>query len=55
MVVEKICPIGEKIIKLLKNENNLNKILENGVKNADLIAKKHLKEIYKILGLTKFT
>ena len=25
------------------------------IKNADLIAKKHLKEIYKILGLTKFT
>jgi len=54
-VVEKICPIGEKITKLLKDENNLNEILENGVKNADLIATKHLKEIYKILGLTKFT
>jgi tryptophanyl-tRNA synthetase len=54
-VVEKICPIGEKITKLLKDESHLNEILEKGVKKADLIAKKHLKEIYKILGLTKFT
>ena len=54
-IVEKICPIGEEIKKLLKNENYLNGILEKGAKRADLIAKANLKEIYKIVGLTKFT
>ncbi len=29
--------------------------LEKGAKRADLIAKTNLKEIYKIVGLTKFT
>ena len=31
------------------------KILEKGSKKADLVAKVNLKEIYKIIGLTKFT
>jgi len=54
-VVEKICPIGSEIKKLLKDEKYLYKILEKGSKKADLIAKKNLKEIYDIIGLTKFT
>ena len=54
-VVEKICPIGKEIKKLLKNENYLSEILEKGAKRANLIAKTNLKEIYKIVGLTKFT
>ena len=54
-VVEKICPIGKEIKKLLKNESYLNGILEKGTKRADSIAKTNLKEIYKIVGLTKFT
>ena len=54
-IVEKICPIGKEIKKLLKDENYLNKILEKGSKRADLIAKNNLKEIYEIIGLTKFT
>ena len=33
----------------------LDKILEKGAKRADLIAKNNLKEIYEIIGLTKFT
>jgi tryptophanyl-tRNA synthetase len=52
-VVEKISPIGKEISKLLKDETYLNKILVNGAKRADLIAKKNLKEIYEIVGLTK--
>ena len=54
-VVEKICPIGKEIRKLLKDENYLTGILEKGAKKADLIAKNNLNEIYKIVGLTKFS
>ena len=54
-VINKICPIGKEIKKLLKDEVYLNSILEQGAKKADLIAKTHLKEIYDIVGLTKFT
>ena len=54
-VVEKICPIGKEIKKLLKDENYLGEILAKGAKRADSIAKANLKEIYKIVGLTKFT
>ena len=54
-VIEKICPIGKEIKKLLKDQSYLDGILEEGAKRADLIAKTNLKEIYKIVGLTKFT
>jgi len=54
-IVTRICPIGKEIKKLLKDESHLNNILERGAKRADLIAKNNLKEIYKIVGLTKFT
>ena len=54
-VIEKICPIGEEIEKLLKNKSYLNIILEKGAKKADIIARNNLKEIYDIIGLTKFT
>ena len=54
-VVEKICPIGKEIKKLLNDKNYLNDILEKGAKKAELIAKKNLKEIYDIVGLTKYT
>ena len=54
-IIEKICPIGKEIEKLLNDEKYLYTTLENGSKRADLIAKKNLKEIYDIIGLTKFT
>ena len=54
-VVGKICPIGKEIKKLLKDESYLADVLKKGSKRADLIAKANLKEIYKIIGLTKFT
>ena len=54
-IVEKVCPIGNEIKKLLKDENYLNNILTKGSKRANLIAKNNIKEIYKIVGLTKFT
>jgi len=54
-LIERICPIGNEIKKLLKEKNYLNKILEQGSKRADIIAKNNLKEVYEIIGLTKFT
>jgi len=54
-IIEKICPIGNEIKKLLKDKKFLNDILGKGAKKADLIAKNNLKEIYTIIGLTKFT
>jgi len=54
-LIERICPIGNEIKKLLKDKNYLNKILEQGSKKADIIAKNNLKEVYEIVGLTKFT
>ena len=53
-VIEKISPIGKEINKLLKDNDYLNNILKKGSKSADLIAKNNLKEIYEIIGLTKF-
>ena len=54
-IVDKICPIGDEISKLLKDKSHLDNILALGAKRADNIAKENLKEIYKIIGLTKFT
>ena len=54
-VIEKISPIGKEINKLLKDNDYLNNILKKGSKSADLIAKNNLKEIYEIVGLTKFS
>ena len=54
-IIEKICPIGTEINKLLQNKDYLYKILENGSKKANLIAKNNLKEIYDIIGLKKFS
>ena len=54
-LIERICPIGNEIKKLLKDKNYLNKILEKGSKRANIIAKNNLKEVYEIIGLTKFT
>ena len=54
-IIEKICPIGEEIKKLLKDTTYLRTVLEKGSKKADLIAKTNIKEIYEIVGLTKFS
>ena len=54
-IIEKVCPIGKEIKKLLQDKNHLHSILATGAKRADLIAKSNLKEVYEIIGLTKFT
>ena len=54
-LVDRICPIGNEIKKLLKDKKFLNTILKKGSKKADIIAKNNLREIYEIIGLTKFS
>ena len=54
-LIEKICPIGKEINKLLNDNNYLQDILKKGSKRADLIAKENINEIYNIIGLTKFS
>ena len=54
-IIEKICPIGKEIKKLLQDTNYLYNILEKGSKRADLIAKSNIKEVYEIIGLKKFS
>ena len=54
-VIEKICPIGKEITKLLQDQKYLSAILKKGTNKADLIAKENIKEIYNLIGLTKFT
>ena len=54
-LVNKICPIGKEINKLVKDKSYLNQVLTNGTKRAEFLAKKNIEEVYKIIGLTKFT
>jgi len=54
-VIEKIYPIGKEMKKLLKDTKYLHNILQNGSKKANIIAISNLKEVYEIIGLTKFS
>ena len=54
-LVNKICPIGKEIKKLVKDKSYLIEILSKGTKRAEFLAKRNLEEVYKIIGLTKFT
>jgi len=54
-IIEKICPIGGEIKKLLNDQKYLNEVLEKGSEKANTIAKNNIKEIYDIVGLTRFT
>jgi len=54
-VIEKICPIGNEMKKLLKDKTYLNSVLEKGSKKANTIAKNNINEIYEIIGLTRFS
>ena len=53
-LVDKICPIGKEINRLTKDKKYLGEILKKGTEKADIIARKNIKEIYDIIGLTKF-
>ena len=54
-IIEKICPIGNEMKKLLKDKNYLKKVLEKGSKKANMIASINIKEIYDIIGLSRFS
>ncbi len=49
-VVDKISPISKEIINLLKNEDYIDKILEEGAEKADAQATNKINEIKKIIG-----
>ena len=53
-IIEKISPIGEEIEKLVQDENHLKSVLVNGSNKANSIAEKNIKEVYDLVGLTKF-
>ena len=46
-VIEEFKPIKEKYCKLLNNENKIRKIAEEGVKKANLVAKKTINLVYE--------
>ena len=50
LVVEKISPISNEINKLKKDNNFIDKILENGAEKARKITSKKVKEMKKIVG-----
>jgi tryptophanyl-tRNA synthetase len=50
LVVEKISPISDEINRLKKDNNFIDKILEDGAEKADKITSKKVKEMKKIIG-----
>ncbi len=50
LVVEKISPISSEINKLLKDEQHIDSILQEGADKADQIASKKVENIKKIIG-----
>ena len=50
LVVEKISPISNEINKLKKDNNFIDKILEEGAVKADIITSKKVKEMKEIIG-----
>ena len=50
LVVEKISPISNEINKLKKDNNFIDKILEDGAEKADKITSKKVKEMKRIIG-----
>ena len=50
LVVEKISPISDEINKLKKDNNFIDKILQEGAEKADIITSKKVKELKRIIG-----
>ena len=50
LIIEKICPIGDKIITLLKEKDHLISILKKGSEKAEVRAAKKLNEINEKVG-----
>ena len=50
VLVEVICPVGEKIKKLLEDKRYLEKVLKDGTEKAKDLAEHNLKEIRNVVG-----
>ncbi len=50
-LIETVCPVGEKIEKLMKDKTFLQKVLQKGTENAYKIAEENLKKTREIIGL----
>jgi len=50
LIIEKICPIGKEIKKLMNEETAIDEILTDGAKKASEISKPILEETKKIIG-----
>ena len=51
MLIEKICPIGNEIKKLLKDQKYLKSVLKEGNLKANAIASNKLDKIYSEIGI----
>jgi len=51
VLIEKICPIGEEIKKLLKDQKYLKSVLKEGNLKANVIASNKLDKIYSEIGI----
>ena len=51
MLIEKICPIGDEIKKLLKDQKYLKSVLKEGNLKANTIANNKLNKIYNEIGI----
>ena len=51
MLIEKICPIGDEIKKLLKDQKYLKSVLKEGNLKANAIANNKLNKIYNEIGI----
>lgn len=50
LLIEKICPIGTEIDKILKNQDYLKTVLKTGAERANELANKNMKEIRSAVG-----
>ena len=50
LIIEKICPIGKEIKRLMNDKNHLISILKLGSEKANLVASRKLKKIYEKVG-----
>ncbi len=51
VIIEKVCPIGKEIDKLMKDEANLLNVLKKGKEKAAIKSEENLKKIREIVGL----
>ena len=50
VLVEKICPVGKEIKKILEDRSFLEKVLKEGIEKAKVKAERNLKEIKNVVG-----